>query len=82
MFKIPSLRNLAYTYPYMHDGRFGTLHEVLEHYEKGIVQTPGLAKELQQPIVFNAEEKEALLAFLATLNDSTLVSDSSFRKPE
>ncbi|MDR6514088.1 cytochrome-c peroxidase [Chryseobacterium camelliae] len=82
MFKIPSLRNLAYTYPYMHDGRFGTLYEVLEHYEKGIVKSPGLAKELQQPIVFNAEEKEALLTFLATLNDSTLVSDSSFRKPE
>ncbi|WP_435523555.1 cytochrome-c peroxidase [Chryseobacterium indoltheticum] len=36
MFKIPSLRNLAFTYPYMHDGRFKTLYEVLEHYEKGI----------------------------------------------
>ncbi|MBO6185819.1 MAG: cytochrome-c peroxidase [Chryseobacterium sp.] len=80
MFKIPSLRNLTYTYPYMHDGRFKTLDEVLEHYEKGIVKSPTLAKELQQPIVFNSHEKEDLLAFLATLNDSVLVSNQQFQK--
>lgn len=80
MFKIPSLRNLAYTYPYMHDGRFKTLNEVLEHYENGIVKSPTLAKKLEKSIVFNPKEKEDLLAFLATLNDSVLVSNMEFQK--
>lgn len=80
MFKIPSLRNLAYTYPYMHDGRFKTLNEVLEHYEYGIVKSPTLAKQLEKPIVFDSKEKEDLLAFLATLNDSMLVSNVEFQK--
>ncbi|MEG0760016.1 MAG: cytochrome c peroxidase, partial [Chryseobacterium sp.] len=80
MFKIPSLRNLGYTYPYMHDGRFKTLYEVLNHYEKGILKTPTLAKELQNPIVFTDEEKENLLSFLATLNDSLLVSNIDYKK--
>lgn len=80
MFKIPSLRNLAYTYPYMHDGRFKTLNEVLDHYENGIVKSPTLAKQLEKPIIFNPKEKEDLLAFLATLNDSVLVSNVEFQK--
>lgn len=80
MFKIPSLRNLAYTYPYMHDGRFKTLYEVLDHYENGIVKSPTLAKQLEKPIIFNSQEKEDLLAFLATLNDSVLVSNVEFQK--
>ncbi|MDH6254294.1 cytochrome c peroxidase [Chryseobacterium sp. H1D6B] len=79
MFKIPSLRNLSYTYPYMHDGRFQTLNEVLEHYEKGILKSPTLAKELQKPIVFKGNEKEDLLAFLKTLDDSVLVSNREYR---
>ncbi|OBW39587.1 Cytochrome c551 peroxidase precursor [Chryseobacterium sp. MOF25P] len=80
MFKIPSLRNLAYTYPYMHDGRFKTLDEVLKHYENGIVKSPTLAKQLEKSIVFNPKAKEDLLAFLATLNDSVLVSNVGFQK--
>lgn len=80
MFKIPSLRNLAYTYPYMHDGRFKTLYEVLEHYEKGIEKSPTLAKQLEKPIIFNPKEKEDLLAFLAALNDSALVSNVEYQK--
>ncbi len=80
MFKIPSLRNLAYTYPYMHDGRFKTLYEVLDHYENGIVKSPTLAKQLEKSIIFNSQEKEDLLAFLATLNDSVLVSNVEFQK--
>lgn len=80
MFKIPSLRNLSYTFPYMHDGRFQTLNEVLEHYEKGIEKSPTLAKELQYPIVFKPKEKEDLLAFLLTLNDSVLVSNQEYQE--
>lgn len=80
MFKIPSLRNLGYTYPYMHDGRFKTLDEVLDHYEKGIVKSPTLAKQLEKPIVFNQKERRNLLDFLKTLNDSVLVSNPKFQK--
>ncbi|MGI9649567.1 cytochrome-c peroxidase [Chryseobacterium sp. RLHN22] len=80
MFKIPSLRNLAFTYPYMHDGRFQTLYEVLEHYEKGIEKSPTLSKQLEKPIVFTTKEKEDLLAFLATLSDSVLVSNVEYQK--
>ncbi|WP_265429517.1 cytochrome-c peroxidase [Chryseobacterium sp. YIM B08800] len=80
MFKIPSLRNLAYTNPYMHDGRFKTLNEVLDHYENGIVKSPTLARQLEKPIVFNSKEKEDLLAFLGALNDSVLVSNAEFQK--
>ncbi|MFC7348302.1 cytochrome-c peroxidase [Chryseobacterium zhengzhouense] len=80
MFKIPSLRNLAFTYPYMHDGRFQTLYEVLEHYEKGIEKSPTLSKQLEKPIVFTTKEKEDLLAFLATLSDSVLVSNEEYQK--
>lgn len=80
MFKIPSLRNLAFTYPYMHDGRFKTLYEVLDHYEKGIEKSPTLAKQLEKPIIFSPKEREDLISFLATLNDSVLISDLKFQK--
>lgn len=73
LFKIPSLRNLSYTYPYMHDGRFKKLHEVLNHYTHGIVKTPTLAKELKTPIQLTPDEKADLIAFLLTLNDKTFV---------
>ncbi|MNY58328.1 hypothetical protein D3C86_1946520 [compost metagenome] len=64
----------------MHDGRFKTLNEVLEHYENGIFKSPTLAKQLEKPIIFNSQEKEDLLAFLGTLNDSMLVSNVEFQK--
>ena len=80
MFKIPSLRNLAFTAPYMHDGRFKTLDEVLDHYEKGIERNPNLGKELHQPIVFSSVERQDLLAFLAALNDSVLISETKYQK--
>ena len=80
MFKIPSLRNLGFTYPYMHDGRFKTLDEVLDHYEKGVVKSPTLAKQLEKPTVFTRKERTHLLLFLATLNDSTLISNPEYQK--
>jgi cytochrome c peroxidase len=78
-FKVPSLRNLRYTAPYMHDGRFRTLNEVLEHYNSGVQPSPTLDPRLQQSgrmgIPLNETEKEALLAFLETLNDESFVRD-------
>jgi cytochrome c peroxidase len=63
-FKIPSLRNLTYSYPYMHDGRFKTLREVLNHYTK-------------QKIPLTSNEKADIISFLLTLNDADFVFDKN-----
>lgn len=89
-FKIPSLRNIALTAPYMHDGRFATLNDVLNHYSGGIKNHKDLSWELsditnnvQTPKRFNytAEDKEALIAFLKTLTDYKMISDPKFSNP-
>ena len=78
-FKVPSLRNLKYTAPYMHDGRFFTLDAVLNHYSGEVSQTPNLDPLLQSGSVLgiplNSNEKADLLSFLATLNDRSFVTD-------
>jgi cytochrome c peroxidase len=80
-FKVPTLRNLAYSYPYMHDGRFTRLSQVLKHYtlpegNQGIVD-PSLAKGIQ----LTESDKTDLTAFLLTLNDSSFVFNRSFGYP-
>lgn len=77
-FKVPSLRNLNFTYPYMHDGRFFSLDAVLNHYESGIVQQANLDPLLQNGIQFSTEERSALKAFLNTLNDYSFIGDHRF----
>lgn len=78
-FKVPSLRNLQYTAPYMHDGRFYTLKGVLDHYAYEVKQTPNLDPLLQQNgrlgIQLSEVDKTYLLAFLNTLNDETFIKD-------
>jgi len=78
-FKVPSLRNLKFTAPYMHDGRFYTLEAVLDQYSGQVKHTPNLDPLLQQNgipgIPLTAAEKSALLAFLNTLNDKQFVTD-------
>lgn len=81
-FKIPSLRNLSYTYPYMHDGRFNKLYQVLNHYTNGIKQSPTLAEELREGIKLTSNEKVDLIAFLLTLNDKEFVSEPKFQFPK
>lgn len=73
-FKVPSLRNLAYTAPYMHDGRFYTLDAVLDHYNKNVQATPGLDPLLSNGIRFTDTERASILAFLNTLNDRSFVT--------
>lgn len=68
-YRTPSLRNLSFTSPYMHDGRFETLEEVLDHYENGIQTNESLAPQLKNRIKFTPEERTALLNFLKTLDD-------------
>jgi len=68
-FKVPSLRNIEYSRPYMHDGRFEKLEQVYDHYEKGIIASKTLAPELAEGINLNADERVELTAFLLTLSD-------------
>jgi cytochrome c peroxidase len=72
-FKIPSLRNLNYTFPYMHDGRFKTLREVLKHYTKKIQNSTTLSTELKNGISLTKKQQTDLIAFLNTLNDRDFV---------
>ena len=71
-FKTPSLRNLPASGPYMHDGRFKTLEDVVNHYSSGLVQSrtidPGLARE-QSGVQLSGADQAALVAFLKTLLD-------------
>lgn len=81
-FKVPSLRNVQLTAPYMHDGRFYTLEEVLNHYQNEVKNTPNLDKELQKNTKFGIElsaiEKQQIIAFLKTLTDRTFIRDKKF----
>lgn len=86
-FKTPSLRNIALSAPYMHDGRFATLEEVVEHYNSGIQAHPNLAPALRAPngnpvrLNFTPDQKTALVAFLNTLTDNTLSTDPRWSDP-
>ena len=81
-FKVPSLRNLSFTPPYMHDGRFLTIDAVLEHYNAAVQITPTLDPQLQQPghtgIAMSAEEKRLINTFLKTLDDRVFITDRRF----
>lgn len=81
LFKVPSLRNLSYTYPYMHDGRFKKLYQVLAHYTSGDKAQYNLDLRLRQPFLLNSVEKTDLVAFLLTLNDTSFVFNAAFRDP-
>jgi len=86
-FKVPALRNVALTAPYMHDGRFQTLEQVVEHYSTGIKPHVNLHFNLLQPngtpkkMNFTTEDKQALVAFLHTLSDEKMASDVRFKDP-
>ena len=87
LFKSPSLRNIAARAPYMHDGRFTTLEEVVEHYSSGIEDNPNLSPPLRQQdgtirlANLNNAHKAALVAFLQTLDDDTMAADDKFSDP-
>ena len=79
-FKVPSLRNVAVTAPYMHDGRFATLREVVEHYNSG--GHPSLNKNtLIQPLGLTEYQMDAIVEFLHTLTDTTYLSNPAFQNP-
>lgn len=80
-FKIPSLRNVALTAPYMHDGRFNTIDEVLNHYSNGINNTVNIDPLLINGIPLTTQEKLDIKAFLNTLTDYTFLNDQRFKDP-
>lgn len=92
-FKAPTLRNIALTAPYMHDGRFNTLEEVLEHYDQHIRMSATLdpliieaSNELRSPgdpvkLFMTDDEKEAILAFLNMLTDNEFITNTAFSDP-
>lgn len=82
LFKIPTLRNVEYSYPYMHDGRFKRLQDVINHYASGIVQHKTLSPELMHPIVLSADDKVDLLAFLLTLTDKKFLFNPDYSYPK
>ncbi len=80
-FRTPTLRNIEFTAPYMHDGRFETLEEVMDHYVSG--GKPSINKDpLLDSIQLNEEQKAAVIAFLMTLSDTTALNDPRYAKPE
>lgn len=74
-FKIPTLRNLSYSFPYMHDGRFANLRQVLQHYRLGA------GKHLFKIKPYSLEEENYLMAFLLALNDSVFIRNPAYKVP-
>ena len=80
-FKVPSLRNIQFTKPYMHDGRFESLQEVINHYTSEVQPSQTLSKKLEKRIILTHEEKIDLLVFLRTLSDEEFLFDKRFSFP-
>jgi len=92
--KVQSLRNIELTAPYMHDGRFATLEQVVEFYNSGVVNHSNLSPALRNPpgplgsppptarrLNLAAQQKTDLVAFLKTLTDTSVTSDTKFQDP-
>lgn len=81
-FKVPSLRNIEYSDPYMHDGRFRKLKFVMRHYGYGMVEHKTLAPQLKGKIQLSPEDREDLIAFLLTLTDKEFLYNEDFSYPK
>lgn len=81
-FKVPTLRNIEFSYPYMHDGRFKRLNEVLKHYTNGVKSSPTLSPHLAKPIVLSSNEKVDMIAFLLTLTDKHFLFNPQYSYPK
>jgi cytochrome c peroxidase len=84
-FKIPSFRNLVFTAPYMHDGRFQTLQQVLDFYSEGVKYSATIDSKMEfvhkGGARLNQKEKHAIIAFLKTMSDSNFVQNKEFSNP-
>jgi cytochrome c peroxidase len=84
-FKVPSLRNIAVTPPYMHDGRFATLEEVIDHYNTGVKESSTIDEIMQfnldPGLNLSEQDKADLVAFMKTLTDETFLGNSDYSDP-
>lgn len=90
-FKVPSLRNIRHTGPYMHDGRFSTIEEVIEHYNSGVQFHENLDARLlvsnqdgslaPKSLNLTANDKDVLISFLETLEDQSIMTDEKYSDP-
>ncbi|MCS6818958.1 MAG: cytochrome c peroxidase [Chitinophagales bacterium] len=84
-FKVPTLRNLSYTPPYMHDGRFRTLEEVIDFYSDSLKFSPTISPLMKKindgGLRLTPQEKKDLIAFLKTLDDPEFVNDTAYSNP-
>ena len=84
-FKVPSLRNIALTSPYMHDGRFKTLEQVVDHYDSNLKAStyidPALENTRAKGLMLNPQQKADLVNFLKTLTDNSLTTNTKYSSP-
>ena len=84
-FKVPSLRNIELTPPYMHDGRFSTLEEVVDHYNEGIHPStsldPAIQATIETGLFLTSDDKVDLVNFLKTLTDHSFLTDTRYSDP-
>jgi cytochrome c peroxidase len=80
-FKVPSLRNVMLSFPYMHDGRIKDIYEVLEHYNARVINGPTTDPLVKNKIPLSNFEKGQIVAFLATLTDQSFISNAALAQP-
>lgn len=80
LFKVPTLRNIQFTYPYMHDGRFKKLMDVIKHYN-GLGNDKNIPKQLQKPMNLSDNDRVDLVVFLNTLTDNSFLFNKRFSYP-
>ncbi len=80
-FKVPTLRNIERSAPYMHDGRYRSLQMVMFHYSANVHQSATLAKELKQPLILSEDDKRNIILFLKTLTDNEFLTNKQFQFP-
>jgi cytochrome c peroxidase len=80
-FKVPTLRNIEFSFPYMHDGRFKHLSDVMNHYTSGVMKSKTLSKQLEHPIILSSNEKVDMIAFLLTLTDKHFLFNPDYSFP-
>ncbi|MBL4668694.1 MAG: c-type cytochrome [Flavobacteriales bacterium] len=81
-FKVPTLRNIEFSFPYMHDGRFKSLSQVLKHYTSNINTSSTLSKDLKTSIQLTSNEKVDLIVFLLTLTDKHFLFNKKYSFPK
>jgi cytochrome c peroxidase len=80
-YKVPTLRNIEFSYPYMHDGRFKNISEVLNHYTSNIQVSSDLSSRLKSEIKLSPNQNVDLTAFMLTLTDKAFLFNKDFSYP-